>query len=112
MRFSPEVDAQIQASIEKMAVDQGWTEDEKAEAELIWRTKACTHEDGQARYWGFNGGGAASDKQKNYVRFLLRQHSGKREAELIRKGLNALRLSGDRIDRQHIAACIEVLKAL
>lgn len=110
MKFSPEVDAQIQASIDECARTNGWTEDEKAEAELLLRTKVMIKQNGQSWYWGKTV--AASDKQKNYVRALLRKHAGKREAELIRKGLNSLRLSGDRIDRPHISACIEVLEAL
>lgn len=110
--FSSEVRALIQEKIELASADPRWTEQDKAAAELLWFTKSYTCQNGQARYWGFNGGGSASKAQKDYVRSLLQKHAGKREAELIRDDLNRLRLSGDRIERQHISACIEVLQSL
>lgn len=110
--FSSEVRAKIQEQIETSAKLEEWSEQDKAAAQLLFFTKAYRHADGTVRYWGFNGGGAASTKQKNYVRFLLNKHAGRPEAEILRTELNALRLSGDRIDRQTISACIEVLQAL
>jgi hypothetical protein len=110
--FSSEVRAQIQANIERAFETEGWTQADKDAAEVLLFTKAYTHQNGQARYWGFNGGGAASNSQKNYVRSLLRKHAGKKEAEILRNELNRLRMSGDRIDRQLISDCIEVLKGL
>lgn len=110
--FSSEVRALIQEKIELASSDPRWTEQDKAAAELLWFTKAYTCQNGQARYWGFNGGGSASKAQKDYVRSLLQKHAGRREAEILRNELNSLRLSGDRIDRQMISACIEVLKSL
>lgn len=41
--------------------------------------------------FGFNGGGPASDRQKNYLRDLLAKHAGDPTAEAIRDYLNALR---------------------
>lgn len=110
--FSSDVRAKIQNQIETAAKLEGWSEEDKAVAQLLFFTKAYRHADGTARYCGFFGGGSASTKQKNYVRFLLNKHAGKRQAELLRNELNRLRLSGDRIDRQTISACIEVLQGL
>lgn len=110
--FSSEVRAKIQEQIETAAQIEGWSEGDKDAAQLLFFTKAYRCADGTARYWGFNGGGAASNKQKAYVRLLLNQNAGKREAEILRNELNSLRLSGDRIDRQIVTACIEVLKSL
>ncbi|MGP3940471.1 hypothetical protein [Streptomyces sp. 6N106] len=41
--------------------------------------------------YGFFGGGPASERQKNYLRALLRKHAGDPTAEAIRAFLNALR---------------------
>jgi len=63
-------------------------------------------------YYGFNGGGPASVKSKNYVRALLARHAGRREAELIRWMLNDARENGAVITRCDILPAIKVLKAL
>jgi hypothetical protein len=46
---------------------------------------------GSLLHFGFFGGGPASDKQKNYLRSLLRKHAGDPTAEAIRDFMNALR---------------------
>jgi hypothetical protein len=46
---------------------------------------------GSLLYFGFNGGGPASDRQKNYLRTLLRKHAGDPTTEAIRDLMNALR---------------------
>lgn len=110
--FSSEVRAKIQNEIDNATETHGWSEQDKAVAELLFFTKSFRYSNGLVRYYGFNGGGAASTKQKNYVRFLLNKHAGKREAEILRTELNRVRLSGDPIDRQTISGCIEVLQGL
>ncbi|MDX5569799.1 hypothetical protein PYK79_49925 [Streptomyces sp. ID05-04B] len=46
---------------------------------------------GSLQHFGFFGGGPASDKQKNYLRALLRQHAGDPTTEAIRTYMNELR---------------------
>lgn len=65
-----------------------------------------------SRWWGFNGGGSASDTAKNYLRALLRQHTSNTDAEAIRHYFNEQRRTGDRIQAQDVAAAIEFLKTL
>ncbi|MET9425638.1 hypothetical protein ABZY06_33880 [Streptomyces sp. NPDC006540] len=84
----------------------------KRALDLMGATSAYVKPNGQARYWGFNGGGAASDSAKNFLRALLRQHAGHPDAEAIRTFFNELRESGEWIDRQNVSAAIEVLKGL
>lgn len=84
----------------------------KRALDLMAETSAYKDAKGNYRYWGFNGGGAASDRAKNFLRSLIRQHAGHPDAEAIRTFFNELRESGDRIDRQNVSAAIEVLKGL
>jgi hypothetical protein len=51
----------------------------------VYMPNGCLH------YFGFNGGGPASDKQKNYLRSLLRKHAGDPTVEAIRAYMNELR---------------------
>ena len=68
---------------------------------------------GSLLYFGFNGGGPASARQKNYLRTLLRQHAGDPTAEAIRAYMNALR--GDHeavISVSDVSPAISYLKSL
>lgn len=67
---------------------------------------------GMLPYYGFFGGGPASDKAKGYVRSLLRRHAGRREAELIRWMLNDTREAGGTISKCDVLPAIKILKAL
>lgn len=63
--------------------------------------------------YGFFGGGPASEKQKNYLRSLLRKHAGDPTAEAIRKEMNKLRLDPEygSITRSDVCPAIEWLKS-
>lgn len=66
---------------------------------------------GSLGYYGFNGGGPASVRQKNYLRALLRQHAGNPTAEAIRVYLNTLREDPEeRINVCDVVPAIEWLK--
>jgi hypothetical protein len=65
-----------------------------------------------ARWSGFNGGGAASVKRKNYLRALLAQHAGTEAAEAVRDFFNLCREDGELICNTDVAAAIETLKTL
>lgn len=88
--------------------------------ELMWNTnvlsREVTDDDGNiiriARYYGFFGGPLASNKAKNYLRSLLRQHTGHPDAEAIRALFNRIRENDDRITSADVRAGIEVLKNL
>lgn len=67
---------------------------------------------GSLPYFGFNGGGPASVKSKNYLRALLAKHAGRREAELIRWSLNDVRESGETVTKSDVLPAITILKAL
>lgn len=68
---------------------------------------------GSLHYFGFNGGGPASDKQKNYLRALLRQHAGDPTAEAIRAYMNELRDDQEAvISVSDVAPAIRYLKNL
>lgn len=84
----------------------------KRALDLMATTSAYVRPNGRPRYWGFNGGGAAQDSAKNFLRSLLRQHAGHPDAEAIRTFFNELRESGDLIDRQNVSAAIEALRAI
>lgn len=60
----------------------------------------------------FNGGGPASTKSKDYLRYLLGQHNGTEEAQLLRAYFNWLREAGESILRQDVDAAIALLKSL
>lgn len=63
--------------------------------------------------FGFNGGGPASEKQKNYLRSLLRKHTGDPTAEAIRDFLNALREDPEAfISFSDVSPAISYLKSL
>lgn len=61
--------------------------------------------------YGFNGGGPASDRQKNYLRSLLRKHAGDPTAEAIRDYLNERRQDSEQpITVSDVRPAIEWLK--
>ncbi|MFD8226902.1 hypothetical protein ACFV16_22325 [Streptomyces massasporeus] len=63
--------------------------------------------------FGFNGGGPASDRQKNYLRSLLRKHAGDPTAEAIRDLMNALREDPEfRIEVKDVSPAISYLRSL
>ena len=95
------------------------TTSNKAVADMTWDEKNdeirgmwADSNGGELPYFGFNGGGPASDKSKNFVRVLLKRHAGRREAELIRWMLNDQRENGNTIERGDILPAIKILKAL
>lgn len=90
------------------ALDQMTDDEKNAEISRMW----ADANGGEAAYYGFNGGGAASDKSKNYVRVLLGKNAGRREAELIRWLLNNLRSTGETITKSDVLPAIKVLKSL
>jgi len=64
-------------------------------------------------YFGFNGGGPASERQKNCVRALLRKHAGDPTVEAIRAYLNERREDPEAtISVSDIAPAIQYLKTL
>lgn len=68
---------------------------------------------GALHYFGFFGGGPASDKQKNYLRALLRQHAGDPTVEAIRAYMNELRDDQEAvISVSDVAPAIRYLKNL
>ena len=68
---------------------------------------------GSLQGFGFFGGGPASDKQKNYLRALLRQHAGDPTAEAIRAYMNELRDDQEAvISVSDVAPAIRYLKNL
>lgn len=73
---------------------------------LLWTTTA------QNRWYGFNGGGAATTPAKNYLRALLTKHTGTAAAEDIRALFNDMRANQELITRQNVSAALEYLKAL
>jgi hypothetical protein len=54
---------------------------------------------GEVGYFGFNGGGRATDAQKAKVRSLLNENAGHPTVEAIRRRMNELRESGERIEK-------------
>ena len=65
---------------------------------------------GALGHYGFNGGGPASQRQKEYVRALLRRHAGDPTAEAIRAYLNARRMDPEAtITVSDVAPAIEWL---
>ncbi|WP_406004587.1 hypothetical protein [Streptomyces sp. NBC_00987] len=63
--------------------------------------------------FGFNGGGPASNRQKNYPRTLLRQHAGEPTVEAIRTYMNALREDDEAVvSVSDISPAISYLKSL
>lgn len=67
---------------------------------------------GQVPYFGFFGGGPASDESKRYLRHLLTVNRGRREAELIRWMLNRQITDGETISRLDVLPALKILKAL
>ncbi|MET9480989.1 hypothetical protein [Streptomyces sp. NPDC006638] len=68
---------------------------------------------GSLQYFGFFGGGPASERQKAYLRVLLQQHAGEPTVEAIREFLNALRENPEsRIEVCHVSPAISYLKRL
>lgn len=68
---------------------------------------------GSLLHFGFNGGGPASDRQKNYLRALLRQHAGDPTAEAIRAYVNELREDPEAtISVSDVSPAIRYLKSL
>ncbi|MFE7116561.1 hypothetical protein ACFU99_14230 [Streptomyces sp. NPDC057654] len=68
---------------------------------------------GSLLYFGFNSGGPAGDRQKNYLRALLRQHAGDPTAEAIRTYMNALREDDEAvISVSDVSPAISYLKSL
>jgi hypothetical protein len=68
---------------------------------------------GALHYFGFFGGGPASDKQKNYLRSLLRKHAGDPTAEAIRAYMNELRENPEAvISVSDVSPAISYLKSL
>lgn len=65
-----------------------------------------------SRYYGFNGGGAATTKQKNYLRALLRQNAGTKTAEAIRDYFNCRRMIDEPISFGDVTESIQALKKL
>lgn len=84
------------------------TEEKDEELSRMW----VESNGGMLPYFGFFGGGPASDEAKNYLRVLLKRHAGKREAELIRWSLNDTREAGGVITRSDVLPAIKILKAL
>ncbi len=64
------------------------------------------------RWYGFNCGGPATDKQKNYLRALLRQHADTELAEAIRNYFNCRRMTHDPISFGEVTESIQALKKL
>ena len=64
------------------------------------------------RYYGFNNGGSATEKQKNFLRSLLRKHAGTETAEAIRNYFNCRRMTGDPISFGNVSDAIKGLKKL
>ncbi|MER6515122.1 hypothetical protein [Nonomuraea sp. NPDC001636] len=64
------------------------------------------------RYYGFNSGGSATEKQKNFLRSLLRKHAGTETAEAIRNYLNCRRMTGDPISFGNVSDAIQALRSL
>lgn len=62
------------------------------------------------RYYGFNNGGPATDKQKNFLRSLLRKHAGTETAEAIRNYFNCRRMTHDPISFGNVSDAIQALK--
>ena len=85
------------------------TADEKYD-ELCRMWLGCNN--GTLPYFGFNGGGPASPEAKRFLRSLLTEHAGRREAELIRGSLNESRANGEAITRTDVLPAIRILKAL
>lgn len=68
---------------------------------------------GSLLHFGFWGGGPASDRQKSYLRSLLRKHAGDPTAEAIRGYLNALREDSEAvISVSDVSPAISYLKSL
>lgn len=67
---------------------------------------------GTLPYFGFFGGGEASVKSKNYLRVLLAKNADRREAQLIRRVLNAAREEGRVIERADVLPAIKILKSI
>lgn len=64
------------------------------------------------RYYGFNNGGWATEKQKNYLRALLVKHAGTETAEAIRDYFNCRRLTHEPISFGNVSDAIQALKSL
>jgi hypothetical protein len=64
------------------------------------------------RYYGFNNGGSATDKQKNFLRSLLRKHAGTETAEAIRNYFNCRRVTHEPISFGEVSDSIQALKNL
>lgn len=64
------------------------------------------------RWYGFNCGGPATDKQKHYLRALLKQHAGTETAEAIRNYFNCRRMTHDPISFGEVSESIAALKKL
>lgn len=62
------------------------------------------------RYYGFNNGGWATDKQKNFLRSLLRKHAETETAEAIRNYFNCRRLISEPISFGNVSDAIQALK--
>jgi hypothetical protein len=60
-------------------------------------------------WYGFNDGGAASDKAKAYIRALLKRHAGRDDAEVMRWYLNEVLRTEGRIGRYTATAVLTVL---
>ena len=90
------------------ALDQMTDDEKNDEIRGMW----ADSNGGELPYFGFFGGGPASDKAKKYLRVLLAKHAGRREAELIRWMLNDVRNSGAVISRLDVNPAITILKAL
>lgn len=64
------------------------------------------------RYYGFNNGGPATEKQKNFLRSLLSKHAGTETAEAIRDYFNCRRMTHDPISFGNVSDAIQALKNL
>jgi hypothetical protein len=68
---------------------------------------------GAVGYFGFNGGGPASAKQKSYLRSLIQKHAGDPTVEAIRDYMNELREDDPaRLTRSEVVPAIGYLKSL
>lgn len=65
-----------------------------------------------AYYFGFDGGGPATDGAKRYIRSLLKRHAGKADAEVMRWFLNDMMRERGHIDRVSAHAVLKVLLSL
>jgi hypothetical protein len=64
------------------------------------------------RYYGFNNGGPATERQKNFLRSLLRKHAGTETAEAVRNYFNCRRMTEDPISFGNVSDAIQALKSL